>query len=86
MARITGSHLVCKALQLEGVKNIFGLAGDHILPLLDVMADQDFRIIDTRHEQAAAEASVAINSSRRAAGNRSGRHGRADVQRLVHGS
>ena len=53
MARITGSHLVCKALQLEGVKNIFGLAGDHILPLLDVMADQDFRIIDTRHEQAA---------------------------------
>ena len=26
MARITGSHLVCKALQLEGVKNIFGLA------------------------------------------------------------
>jgi acetolactate synthase-1/2/3 large subunit len=53
MARITGSHLICKALKLEGVKNIFVLAGDHILPVLDVMADQDFRIIDTRHEQAA---------------------------------
>ena len=53
MARITGSHSICKALKLEGVKNIFGLAGDHILPVLDVMADQDFRIIDTRHEQAA---------------------------------
>jgi thiamine pyrophosphate-dependent acetolactate synthase large subunit-like protein len=53
MARVTGSHLICKSLKLEGVKNIFGLAGDHILPLLDVMADQDFRIIDTRHEQAA---------------------------------
>ncbi len=53
MARVTGSHLICKALELEGVKNIFGLAGDHILPVLDVMADQDFRIIDTRHEQAA---------------------------------
>ncbi len=53
MARVTGSHLLCKALKLEGVKNIFGLAGDHILPVLDVMADQDFRIIDTRHEQAA---------------------------------
>jgi len=53
MARITGSHLICKALKLEGVKNVFGLAGDHILPLLDVMSDQDFRIIDTRHEQAA---------------------------------
>ena len=53
MARVTGSHLICKALKLEGVKNIFGLAGDHILPVLDAMADQDFRIIDTRHEQAA---------------------------------
>jgi acetolactate synthase-1/2/3 large subunit len=53
MARVTGSHLICKALQLEGVRNIFALAGDHILPVLDVMADQDFRIIDTRHEQAA---------------------------------
>lgn len=53
MTRMTGSHLICKALKLEGVKNVFALAGDHILPLLDVMADQDFRIIDTRHEQAA---------------------------------
>jgi acetolactate synthase-1/2/3 large subunit len=53
MARVTGSHLICKALKLEGVRNIFALAGDHILPVLDVMADQDFRIIDTRHEQAA---------------------------------
>src|SRR5918994_4576841 len=53
MARITGSHLICKALKLEGVKNIFGLAGDHILPVLNVMSDEDFRIIDTRHEQAA---------------------------------
>src|SRR5215471_10461292 len=53
MARTTGSDLICKALKLEGVKNVFGLAGDHILPLLNTMADQDFRIIDTRHEQAA---------------------------------
>ena len=53
MAKVTGSHLVCKALKLEGVENIFALAGDHILPILDVMADEDFRIIDTRHEQAA---------------------------------
>ncbi|HEX2226968.1 MAG TPA: thiamine pyrophosphate-binding protein [Candidatus Binatia bacterium] len=53
MGRITGGQVICKALKIEGVKNIFGLAGDHILPTLDVMADQDFRIIDTRHEQAA---------------------------------
>jgi acetolactate synthase-1/2/3 large subunit len=53
MGRITGGQAICKALKAEGVKNIFGLAGDHILPTLDVMVDQDFRIIDTRHEQAA---------------------------------
>jgi acetolactate synthase-1/2/3 large subunit len=61
MARVTGSHLICKALELEGVKNIFGLAGDHILPVLDVMADRDFRIIDTRHEQAAVHMADAWN-------------------------
>jgi acetolactate synthase-1/2/3 large subunit len=53
MGQITGGQLICKALKLEGVSNIFCLAGDHILPTLDVMADQNFRIIDTRHEQAA---------------------------------
>ncbi len=53
MARVTGSHLIGKALKLEGVTNVFTLAGDHILPVLDVMADQNFRFIDTRHEQAA---------------------------------
>src|SRR5262245_20866852 len=51
--KVTGSHLIGKALQLEGVRNIFTLAGDHILPVLDVMADMDFRFVDTRHEQAA---------------------------------
>jgi acetolactate synthase-1/2/3 large subunit len=51
--KVTGSHLIGKALNLEGVRNIFTLAGDHILPVLDVMADMEFRFIDTRHEQAA---------------------------------
>jgi acetolactate synthase-1/2/3 large subunit len=51
--KITGSHLIGKALQLEGIHNIFTIAGDHILPVLDVMADMDFHFIDTRHEQAA---------------------------------
>jgi acetolactate synthase-1/2/3 large subunit len=51
--KVTGSHLIGKALQLEGVRYIFTLAGDHILPVLDVMADMDFRFVDTRHEQAA---------------------------------
>ena len=51
--KITGSHLIAQALKLEGVHNVFTLAGDHILPVLDVMSDLNFRFIDTRHEQAA---------------------------------
>ena len=50
----TGSHLVARALQLEGVTNVFTLAGDHILPILDVMGAMEFQFVDTRHEQAAA--------------------------------
>ena len=53
MARVTGSRLISNALKRAGVKNIFTLAGDHVLPALDAMADENFRIIDTRHEQAA---------------------------------
>ena len=50
---VSGSELIARALSLEGVNTVFTLAGDHILPVLDVMADRDFRFIDTRHEQAA---------------------------------
>jgi len=52
--KLTGSHLIARALRLEGVKNLFVLAGDHVLPALDVLSDDGFRLIDTRHEQAAA--------------------------------
>ena len=50
---VSGSELIARSLGLEGVRTVFTLAGDHILPALDVMADRDFRFIDTRHEQAA---------------------------------
>ena len=53
MARVTGSHLIGKALKLEGITNVFTLAGDHILPAMDAMIDMDFHFVDTRHEQAA---------------------------------
>ena len=38
---------------MEGVQNLFTLAGDHILPVLDVVSEMGFRLLDTRHEQAA---------------------------------
>ena len=51
---VSGAELIGRALRLEGVKNVFTIAGDHVLPALDTMADMGFRFVDTRHEQAAA--------------------------------
>ena len=50
---ITGAELIAKSLEVEGVNYIFTLAGDHVLPTLDVLSDYGFNILDTRHEQAA---------------------------------
>ncbi len=51
--KVTGSHLIVQALRAEGIDQIFTLAGDHTLHLMDVMAAAEFKFIDTRHEQAA---------------------------------
>ena len=53
---ITGSDLLVASLHAEGVDTLFGIAGDHILHMLDVMVDHPFRMIDTRHESAAVHA------------------------------
>ena len=51
--KVTGSHLIARSLEAEGVRTVFALAGDHILPLMDLMDRRGFRFIDTRHEQGA---------------------------------
>ena len=53
--KVTGSHLIVQALRAEGIERIFTLAGDHTLHLMDVMAEDGFKFIDTRHEQAAVD-------------------------------
>jgi len=53
---ITGSDLVVKSLKDHGVDTLFGIAGDHILHLLDVMYDSNFKMIDFRHESGAVHA------------------------------
>ncbi len=53
--KVTGSHLIVQALRMEGIDQIFTLAGDHTLHLMDVMAEEGFKFIDTRHEQAAVD-------------------------------
>lgn len=52
--KVDGGQLVVKALQKEGVKNIFTLSGGHLLPIYNACLNEGIRLIDTRHEQAAA--------------------------------
>lgn len=56
MSRINGGHLVAKVLKQEGVKCIFTLCSLQVGPILMACAEEGIRVIDVRHEQAAAHA------------------------------
>jgi acetolactate synthase-1/2/3 large subunit len=51
-----GGHLAAAALTAEGVTHLFTLSGGHIAPIYDGCVDEGIRIVDFRHEQAAAHA------------------------------
>ena len=51
--KLTGAHLMVRALKLEGVHTIFTIVGDTILPLVDALEDEGMHVVDTRHEAAA---------------------------------
>ena len=48
--------MVVKALELEGVRCVFGIPGGSVIPLYDALYDAPFPHILVRHEQAAAHA------------------------------
>jgi acetolactate synthase-1/2/3 large subunit len=54
MAKINGGEMVVRALEREGVGEIFTLHGGHLDAIFDACLKHNFRVIDTRHEQAAA--------------------------------
>jgi acetolactate synthase-1/2/3 large subunit len=51
-----GGHLAASALKHEGVEHLFTLSGGHIAPIYDGCVAEGIRIVDFRHEQAAAHA------------------------------
>ena len=51
---VSGSELIGRALALEGVKNVFTVAGDHVLLRWTAWRIWAFGSWNTRHEQAAA--------------------------------
>jgi len=59
VAKLHGGQLVARALKAEGVDTVFTLSGGHIVAILDGCVQEGIRIVDVRHEQAAAHAAEA---------------------------
>ncbi len=59
MAKIHGGRIIARALKHQGVDVVFTLTGGHILPILDGLVEEEIRVVDVRHEQAAAHAAEA---------------------------
>src|SRR5207244_3208940 len=55
MGEQTG-RLVARALAAEGVDTIFTLSGGHVMPIYEGCRLEGVRVVDVRHEQAAAHA------------------------------
>jgi acetolactate synthase-1/2/3 large subunit len=51
---LRGAELLLRALEAEGVEQIFGYPGGAIMPVYDALVDSPIRHILVRHEQAAA--------------------------------
>ncbi|HEY3068289.1 MAG TPA: thiamine pyrophosphate-binding protein [Methylomirabilota bacterium] len=56
---LTGGELVARVLKQAGVGHVFTLCGGHILPIYDGCLSEAIRVVDVRHEQAAAHAADA---------------------------
>ena len=65
---LDGGHLVAAMLQREEIDTVFTLCGGHIMPIYNGLLDEGIRIIDLRHEQAAAHAADAYARLTRRAG------------------
>ncbi len=54
MAQVNGGEMLVRALEQAGVEQVFALSGGHLDPIFQACVDHDIRLIDTRHEAAAA--------------------------------
>jgi acetolactate synthase-1/2/3 large subunit len=51
---LTGARLLVRSLRAAGAEIVFSLSGNQILPIYDACLDEGLRVVDTRHESAAA--------------------------------
>ena len=61
-------RLVARGIAAEGVDTIFTLSGGHVMPVYEGCRLEGVRVIDVRHEQAAAHAAEAWGRINRACG------------------
>jgi acetolactate synthase-1/2/3 large subunit len=54
-----GGEMVARALKAQGVDTLYTLCGGHIAPIYDGCLNHNIKVIDFRHEQAAAHAADA---------------------------
>jgi acetolactate synthase I/II/III large subunit len=54
-----GGKLAARALRAAGVECVFTLSGGHVMGIYDGCLDEDIRVVDVRHEQAAVHAADA---------------------------
>src|SRR5213078_422046 len=66
--RVQGGRLVARAFAAHGVDTIFTLSGGHVMPIYEGCRHEGVRVLDVRHEQAAAHAAEAWGRVRRACG------------------
>jgi acetolactate synthase-1/2/3 large subunit len=68
MALVDGGDLVARCLKREGVDVIFTLCGGHVQAIYDACIDENIRVIDVRHEQAAGHAAEGWSRATRKCG------------------
>ena len=60
MGTVSGGMLAARMLKAEGIEYVFGLIGGHIYPLFDACEKEGIRVVDVRHEAAAAHMAEGI--------------------------
>jgi len=68
MALVDGGDLVARCLRQEGVDVIFTLCGGHVQAIYDACIDENIKVIDVRHEQAAGHAAEGWSRATRKCG------------------
>jgi acetolactate synthase I/II/III large subunit len=66
--QLHGGRLAAQAIAAEGVDTIFTLCGGHVMPIYEGCRLEGVRVVDVRHEQAAAHAAEAWGRINRSCG------------------